>query len=265
MLFKHCFASFTPSNYLSLCLLAGLTACTAAPIDSTSTKPATTIKAPTPSSSQPAKPSQAPIDLIPAGMTLLSSFKHDFNRDGVEDWVAVAKQDVGNGFYIRYVFVYLSQTNGQYKQLVQSPFESAWQEKRRQGLTVKLQGNDLLIISGPEKFSDLPPTNGLNEISLRQSYLFQYTNHDFVLQQYTHGSSFVYQGKVTHDSYIFDLPTRAYRGNRVGEQRCDFTPNQMCKDKLAWNKTVASYPTLSLSSFKRFDTETIRELSKATQ
>lgn len=138
-------------------------------------------------------------------------------------------------------------------------------EKRRQGLTVKLQGNNLLIISGPEKLSDLPPTNGPNEISLRQSYLFQYTNHDFVLQQYTHGSSFVYQGKVTHDSYIFDLPTRAYRGNRVGEQRCDFTPNQMCKDKFAWNKTVASYPTLSLSSFNRFDTETIRELSKATQ
>lgn len=264
MQFQTRLSSFTSSNYLSVCLLLGLTACNTVPVEPTLGKTVVTEPSPAPIVSQ-TNSSQSPAKLIPAGMSLLSSFKYDFNRDGMADWVIVAKQEVGNGFYIRPVFVYLSQPNGQYQQLVQSPFESAWPASRQPGLTVKLQGNDLLIISGPEKFSDLPPTNGPNEISLRQSYLFQYTQNDFILQQYTHGSSFVYQGKVTHDSYIFDLPTRAYRGNRVGKQRCDFTPNQVCKDQFAWNKTVASYPILSLSSFKRFDSETIRELSKATQ
>ncbi|HPY39614.1 MAG TPA: hypothetical protein PLM98_03765 [Thiolinea sp.] len=265
-------SQLNPLTYLSILLLSNLAACSSSVPSSTPQQPtSTTSQAPVANKPvQPAKPAvtgstKLPEDLMPTGMTLLNAFSHDFNADGVLDWVVVAKQDAGNGFYIRHPFVHLSQANGHYKQLVNSPFESAWTEKRHPGFTVKLVGNDLLIISGPEKQSELPPTNGPNEISIRQSYLFHFTQGDFVLQQYTHGSTFVYQGKATHDSRIYDIPKGIYRGSTTSDTRCDFAPNQECNAKFGWNKTVANYPTLHLSTFKRFDSEAIRELSKATE
>ncbi|MFZ1389750.1 MAG: hypothetical protein WBP46_18515 [Thiolinea sp.] len=263
MLFK---TQLNPLIYLSIFLLGNLAACS-------TTLPMSTEQKPTSATNKPVEPSKPavtsstklPEDLMPTGMTLLNAFSHDFNADGVLDWVVVAKQDAGNGWFIRHPFVHLSQTNGEYKQLVNSPFESAWPEKRRAGFTVKLVGNDLLIISGPEKQSELPPTNGPNEISIRQSYLFHFTQGDFVLQQYTHGSTFVYRGKASHDSRIYDIPKRIYRGSTTSDTRCDFSPNQECNARFGWNKTVANYPTLHLSTFKRFDSEAIRELSKATE
>lgn len=266
MLFKNTSFLLNPLSYLGLVLISQLTACSTVVVE-----PATnTHTAQTTSGNKPKEPnlntsSHLPVDLLPTGMTLLSSFSHDFNQDGMLDWVVVAKQDVGNGYFIRHPFVHISQANGSYKQLVNSPFETAWPETRRAGFTVKrVNSNDLLIISGPATPAELPPSTGPNEISLRQSYLFHFKQNDFVLQQYTYGSSFIYEKAATHDSYIFDIPKRLYKGNSVSNARCDFTPDAPCTSKFSWHKTVKNYPSLSLSSFKRFDQETIRELRKYT-
>lgn len=206
--------------------------------------------------------SKPPAELLTTGASLLQAFSHDFNHDNVPDWVLVEQQRSRNNWNIRNLRVHLSQAGGKYQQVVKSPLDEIWPEHRRPDFSVQLVGNgSLLVTRGPEKMSDLPnPAKG-SEVSLRSSHLFRFVKGEFVLQRYTYGTTFISrQGEAFHDSTIFDLSKRIYKGSRSA--RCDFTPDQPCREGFSWETAMTGIPHLTVGNLPRDDRETLVELNK---
>lgn len=203
-----------------------------------------------------------PTELLTADALLLQAFSHDFNHDNVPDWVLVEQQRSRNNWNIRNLRIHLSQPSGKYQQVVKSPLDEIWPEHRRPDFSVQLVDNDsLLVTRGSEKMSDMPnPTKG-SEISLRSTHLFHFVKGEFVLQRYTYGTTFISpQGEASHTSYIYDLLKRSYTGSQSA--RCDFTPDQPCREGFSWEKVMKGLPHLSVANLPQDDRETMVELNK---